>query len=93
MRNFVRVATLEATTYLVLVAAMLIRITLDGPNLSPVLGPIHGFVYVAYVIACFQVRTVLGWSWARTLVAVVAGAIPFGGFVEAKQVRESSEQA
>lgn len=75
------VAVVEATSFLLLLTATAIKYGADQPIGVQILGPIHGVLFVAYVVL-----TVMLWkerSWpSRTGVLVLVGAIlPFGGFV------------
>ena len=46
----------------------------------PVLGPLHGVIYLVYVVLALIGREEQGWDGKRTLLAVVLGAVPLGGF-------------
>lgn len=49
------------------------------------MGPIHGVLFIFYVLLTFQLRTPLAWS-RRTLVIILADAlIPAGGFFAASR--------
>lgn len=70
----------EATTYLALVAAAAGRLLLGGPDLSPLLGPLHGVAFLAFCGLALEARAGLGWGLRRTLRVLAAAVIPFGGY-------------
>ena len=75
------VAILEATAFLALLVATYVRYAHDAPLGVHILGPIHGVLFIAYVLVVIAVRPHQGWThW--TLAVVLLGAIvPFGGYV------------
>jgi integral membrane protein len=87
--KFRLVATIEAVSYLLLLSASILHRGFDGPDLVSVLGPIHGMLFLAYVLLTLLVREEQGWSVGQTLIVIVASALPFGAFVvNAKMVRD-----
>lgn len=83
------IAPIEAVSFLLLLTSMLVRILLDGPDLSGVLGPIHGLIVTVYVVAVVQAQSVLGWGFDTTLRVVMAAVIPFGGFAVSRHLGAS----
>ncbi len=79
--KFRLVALAEAVSYLALLAAVVLKRVLDGPDLVGVLGPIHGILFLVYVLLTLLVRDEQGWTAVQTIVVLVASAIPFGAFV------------
>jgi integral membrane protein len=67
------VALAETLSFgLLLVASVLKRTT--GPDLVPVLGPLHGALFLALVVLVLAERERLGWSWWFTLVMLTVGS-------------------
>lgn len=86
IKNFRYVALIEATSFLLLLLATGLKYGADGPDLAPILGPIHGALFLAYVYMALSLREDAGWD-GPTTVGVLAGAvIPFGGFVVERRV-------
>ena len=79
--KFRTVALLEAISYLALLVATFVKRVIEGPDLVPVLGPIHGILFLAYVLLTLLVREEQGWTRGQTLIVLVASTIPFGAFV------------
>lgn len=87
--KFRAVALIEAVSFLALLVATFFKRVVEGPDLVPVLGPIHGFLFLAYVLLTLLVREEQNWSVGQTLIVIVASAIPFGAFaVNAKMVHD-----
>lgn len=86
LRIFRNVALIEATSFLVLLAATIVKHT-DGNEIGvKLLGPIHGALFLLYVGLALSVRSSQGWGFWKT-VAILAGAVlPFGGYVVEKTV-------
>lgn len=57
------------------------------PLLSAIVGPIHGFLYAAYVVVAFDLSRRAHWSLPRTIFYLLAGTIPFASFVAEKRAR------
>jgi integral membrane protein len=81
IKTFRYVALAEATTFLILLVFSVIKHSGDFDGGVTVMGPIHGMLFLAYVVIALSVRDPAGWTGKQTL-AVLAGAVlPFGGFV------------
>ena len=80
-RNFRTAALAEATSFLLLLVATYVKYAEDEPIGVRFLGPVHGLLFVLYVVLALNLRQQAGWS-ARTTGLVLLGAVlPFGGFV------------
>lgn len=77
---FRAIAFFEAVTYLLLLAAVVVYRLLDGPDFIGVLGPIHGIAFLVYLFLVIAIRQDQGWGLWRTIVVLVASAVPLGGF-------------
>ena len=72
---------------LLLCAAMVAKYLFDLPQFVVIWGPIHGALFVGYVILAFDLAYKDRWSPLGTLWVLVAGTIPFVSFVAEKQVQ------
>ncbi len=86
IKNFRYVAIAEAISWLVLLTATIAKYAADGPDLAPILGPIHGILFLAYVYGALSLREDARWSSSTTLGVLAAAVIPFGGFVVERRV-------
>ena len=83
-RWFPVVAIAEAISWLALIVATIVKYAADAPLGVHVLGPIHGVLFLGYVVLALEVRRRLQWD-GRTLLVVLAEAIvPGGGFLAAR---------
>jgi len=65
----------------------------DNPNVVHVVGPIHGFLYIAYLVVGADLFRRAGWPIWRLWVVVVSGLVPFAAFVVERRVaRQVGEQ-
>ena len=81
LRNFKLVALIEATTFLLLLVASYVKRANDQPLGVEILGPIHGLLFIAYVVMALGVRESAGWSGKQTLLILLGAVLPFGGYV------------
>ena len=77
----------------VLVVFLLVAVPLrylgDQPRMSQTISPIHGFLYVVYLVLTVDLSRRAGWSVLRTLLVALAGTVPFLSFVvERRMTRE-----
>lgn len=91
--KFRLVAVLEAVTYLALLAAVVLYRVLDGPDFIGFLGPVHGIVFLVYLVLVLQIRESQGWSLVQTIVVIVAAAVPFGGFAVERRMLDDTGAA
>lgn len=80
-RSFRITALAEATSFLALLVATYVKYAHDEPLGVEILGPLHGLLFIAYVVLALNLASRAGWT-ARTTVLVLLGAVlPFGGYV------------
>jgi integral membrane protein len=65
---------------LLLFVAMPLKYLADDPNAMDIIGPMHGFLYVVYLLATFDLFRRVRWSFARLVLMALAGTIPFLSF-------------
>jgi integral membrane protein len=78
---FRRLAVVEATSFLLLLAAAVVKRTADAPIGVSILGPIHGLLFLAYVFVALQLKAQLGWDTRTTALVLLGAVLPFGGYV------------
>jgi len=81
VRNFRYVALVEATTFLALLVASVIKNTGGSETGVQVLGPIHGLLFIAYVVFALRLREPEGWTTKQTIGILIGAVLPFGGYV------------
>ncbi len=85
--TFRTVAYVEAASFLALLVASIVKRATEGPDLVPVLGPIHGVIFLVYVILVLKVREGQGWGLGRTIWVIIASALPTGGFFVGRDLK------
>jgi integral membrane protein len=63
-----------------LFVAMPLKYLGDNPAAMNVVGPLHGFLYVVYLLGTFDLFRRVRWSFPRLVLMAVAGTIPFLSF-------------
>lgn len=75
------VAVVEATSFLILLVATAVKYGADAPIGVQIMGPIHGLLFVAYVVLALMLWNERGWSPRTGALVLVGAVLPFGGFV------------
>ncbi|MGV1050236.1 MAG: DUF3817 domain-containing protein [Solirubrobacterales bacterium] len=75
------IALAEATSFILLLIAAVIKRTGGSEAGVQILGPIHGLLFIAYVVNVFAIRAELGWDGKTTFWVLLGAVIPFGGYV------------
>ncbi|CCG05520.1 DUF3817 domain-containing protein [Blastococcus saxobsidens] len=71
------VAVAEALSWIGLLAGMFVKRVLDASEIGvQVFGPIHGGIFVLYLLVALVAARVLGWSRGTTLLALAASVPP-----------------
>jgi integral membrane protein len=71
------VAVAEALSWAGLLAGMFVKRVLDSSELGvQVFGPIHGAIFVAYVVVALVAARALRWDTRTTVLALVASVPP-----------------
>jgi integral membrane protein len=70
---------------LVLVAVPL-KYLADSPTMVEIVGPVHGFLYLAYLVTALNLAFQARWSAVRTVLVMLAGTVPFLTFVAERKV-------
>ena len=77
-RAFVVVAVLEALSWVGLLSGMYVKFLTGAGDLGVrVFGPVHGTVFLAYVVLTVVVSRLHRWSWHTTLLGLVCSVPPF----------------
>lgn len=71
---------------LLLVVEMVLKYLIDvNGNHDPVIGTwvaiVHGMIYVVYVLAVFNLWSVMRWGFGRMIYLIIAGVVPVLSFI------------
>jgi integral membrane protein len=81
------VAYVVGVFLLVLVfVAVPLKYLADQPALAAVVGTLHGFLYMVYLVVAFDLALRAKWSFGRTILVLLAGTIPGMSFVAERKV-------
>ena len=58
----------------------------DSAGVVAVVGPMHGFLYMVYLLATVNLAFRARWSPGKTVLVMLAGTIPFLSFVAERKV-------
>jgi integral membrane protein len=87
--------TLAYTVGVGLVILVLVAVPLkyfaDSPTLVAIVGPLHGFLYMVYLVAAVNLAFRSRWSPVKTVLVMLAGTIPFVSFVAERKVTADEE--
>jgi integral membrane protein len=86
-KNFRAIAYVEAISFLLLLSASFVKRVVEGPDLVPVVGMVHGIIFLIYLVFVLKVRPEQGWGLGRTIWVIVAAAIPTGGFFVGRDLK------
>ncbi len=81
VKSFRIIALLEATSFLALLVASYLKRQDQGELGVQILGPVHGALFIGYVVLAFAVRAELRWSAKVTALVLLGAVLPFGGYV------------
>lgn len=62
------------------VIGMPLKYVWDEPSIVETVGPAHGFLYMIYLVAVFDLARRTRWGLRRMLLVMLAGTIPFLSF-------------
>lgn len=87
LQRYRLIAWVVGTGLLVLVfVAMPLKYFADQPALVAIVGPIHGFLYVVYLLATLDLAVRNRWNLLRTALVMLAGTVPFFSFIAERKV-------
>lgn len=90
MQTFRAVAVVEAISYLLLIAASVARRGFGVEGVVPVVGLVHGVIFLVYVAVALAARRELRWPLQETLFVLAAAIIPLGGIVVERRLHDDT---
>ena len=66
--------------------AMPLKYVVGNDTMVSVVGPIHGFLYIVYLVAVLDLAVKARWPLLRTVLVMLAGTVPFLSFVAERKV-------
>jgi integral membrane protein len=77
---------------LVLCFAMVMNYGFDKPGYSAVVGPVHGFLYIVYLVTIVDLALKARWSLKGTILVMLSGVVPVGSFFAERAVTRRVRQ-
>ncbi|GAA3748922.1 hypothetical protein GCM10022225_36470 [Plantactinospora mayteni] len=74
------------------VVGMPLKYVWDDPVVVETVGPAHGFLYMVYLLATFDLGRRARWPLSRMVLVMLAGTIPFVSFVAERAVTRQVRQ-
>lgn len=71
---------------LLVLIAMPLKYFADSPEMVEIVGPVHGFLYMAYLATAVDLAFRLRWSAVKTILVMLAGTVPFVSFYAERKV-------
>ncbi|MGC9498183.1 DUF3817 domain-containing protein [Streptomyces sp. WG7] len=82
----------EAISFLLLLVCSVLKRTTDF-NAVPVMGAVHGFLFVVYVIFWADAWNRAKWSFGTAAFYFVMSVLPTGGFFADRRLKREAEDA
>lgn len=92
LRRLRLVSAPEAVSFLLLLVCSVLKRTTDF-NAVPVMGAIHGVLFILYVIFWADAWNRARWSAGTGILYFVLSVLPTGGFFAERKLRRESENA
>jgi integral membrane protein len=87
LTRFRVMAYLVGCFLLLLTAGVVVRYGFGEPALSRTVSPIHGFLFMVYLVTVFDLGRRAGWPVTRMVLVMVAGTVPFLSFYAERVAR------
>ena len=66
---------------LALCAAMIAKYAFDQDEYVAIVGPVHGFLYIVYLVAVVDLALKVRWTLKATILVMLAGVVPLVSFI------------
>jgi integral membrane protein len=86
LRTYRIFAWVTGVVLLGLVAAMVVKYGFGESAGVAVIGPMHGFLYMGYIVATLILAERCRWRPVQALLVLLAGTIPLASFVAERKV-------
>lgn len=84
--TFKWISILEGLSFLVLLfLAMPLKYIWDSPAMVEVVGSLHGFLFIIYILGAIYMWKKLNWDFKTLLIVSFCSVLPFGPFYAEKK--------
>ncbi|WP_329425720.1 DUF3817 domain-containing protein [Streptosporangium sp. NBC_01495] len=91
LKPFRILAYIVGVMLLVLVTCIVLRYGFGIEHPSKIVSPIHGFLYMLYLVATMNLGMKARWTWPYILGVMLAGTVPLLSFVFERRVTHRVE--
>ena len=84
-------ALLEGISYLLFAVTMPLKYGLEITWPNKIVGFAHGWLFIAYLLLCFQNIVIHRWKLLDSFIALIASLIPFGTFYADARIFKPTE--
>ena len=92
LRRLRLVSAPEAVSFLLLIVCSVLKRTTDF-NAVPVMGMVHGILFVLYVLFWLDAWNRTKWSFGRAALYFVLSVLPTGGFFAERKLKREADAA
>ncbi|MEU6848050.1 DUF3817 domain-containing protein [Streptomyces sp. NPDC046716] len=92
IRRLRLVSAPEAVSFILLLICSVLKRTTDF-NAVPVMGMVHGVLFVLYLVFWLDAWNRAKWSFGRAALYFVLSVLPTGGFFAERKLKRESESA
>lgn len=71
---------------LALTVSFIMNIAFDQDQYSAIIGPVHGFLYIVYLLTIVDLALKARWSLKGTILVMLSGVVPVGSFYAERAV-------
>jgi integral membrane protein len=79
-------AWVTGVVLLALTVGMVLKYGFGDRTVVATIGPVHGFLYMGYIVATLMLAERLRWKPVRAVLVLLAGTIPIASFVAERKV-------
>jgi integral membrane protein len=85
------ISVIEATSFLILLVFAVLKRTNDWPLGVQIMGPIHGVLFITYVLAVLDLRKRMDWPTSTVARLLVAAVLPIAPLFVERWLRTQAE--
>ena len=85
------ISLVEGLSFLTLLTFAVLKRTNDWPTGVHVMGPVHGGLFILYLLATWDVSKRLGWATSTTVKVALAAVPPFAPFFVERWLRTQEQ--
>ena len=93
LTRFRIIAWIVGVLLVVLTVGTVLKYTTDDDTIVAMVGPAHGFLYMAYLVLAADLARRARWKLGFTVLVLLAGTVPFLSFVAERVVTRRVQSA